>query len=242
MLDWTVAVPTFLTAAVEWVEAFTIVLAVSLSIGWRAASGAALAALAVLAAMTAISGGVIGLGLEIRWLQLIIGIFLLLFGVRWLAKAVARGAGLKALHDEAEEFAGARAQLARGDWLASWLIAFKGVLLEGLEVWLVVVALGLPGSAWTSSIGGALAALLVVVAAGVIIRAPLARVPENAIKFAVGAMITAFGSFWTLEAVGGSAAWPWGDWSLLGLAAFYALGGLALTALLNRRWLAGVAR
>ena len=235
MLDWTVAVPTFLTAAVEWVEAFTIVLAVSLSIGWRAASGAALAALAVLAAMTAITGGVLGLGVDIRWLQLAIGVFLLLFGVRWLAKAIARGAGLKARHDEAQEFSETRAQLARGDWLAGWLIAFKGVLLEGLEVWLVVVALGLPGRAWVSSAGAALAALLVVVAAGMMIRAPLARVPENAIKFAVGTMITAFGSFWTLGAVSDGTAWPLGDWSLLGLAAFYAVGGLALMTLLRTR-------
>jgi uncharacterized membrane protein len=242
MLDWTIVVPAFLTAAVEWVEAFTIVLAVSLSIGWRAASGAALAALTLLAAMTAITGGVLGLGLDIRWLQLAIGVFLLLFGVRWLAKAVARGAGLKALHDEAQEFADTRAELARGDWMASWLIAFKGVLLEGLEVWLVVVAFGLHVRAWVSSTAGALAALLAVVAAGLVVQAPLRHVPENAIKFAVGAMITAFGSFWTLEAVGGADAWPWGDWSLLGLAAFYALGGLALMALLRQRSTAGAVR
>src|SRR5260221_1095511 len=224
MLDWTIVAPAFLTAAVEWVEAFTIVLAVSLSIGWRAACGAALAALTVLAAMTGLAGGALGLGLDIGWLQLGIGIFLLLFGVRWLGKAIARGAGLKPLHDEAQEFAAARAQLARGDRLAGWLIAFKGVLLEGLEVWLVVVALGLPGGTWVSSAGAALAALLVVVAAGMMIRAPLARVPENAIKFTVGTMITAFGSFWTLEAVSDGTAWPLGDWSLLGLAAFYAVG------------------
>src|ERR1700719_2730589 len=124
MLDWTIVVTAFLTAAVEWVEAFTIVLAVSLSIGWRAAAGAALAALATLAAMTAATSGVLGLGLDIRWLQLVIGIFLLLFGVRWLAKAVARSAGLKPLHDEAREFAHTSAELARGDWMASWLIAF----------------------------------------------------------------------------------------------------------------------
>jgi len=235
MLDWTIVVPAFLAAAVEWVEAFTIVLAVSLSIGWRAASGAALAALALLAAMTAATGGVLGLGLDIRWLQLVIGVFLLLFGMRWLAKAVARGAGLKALHDEAQEFADTRALVARGDWMASWLIAFKGVLLEGLEVWLVVVAFGLHGRAWVSSTAGALAALLAVVTTGLVVQAPLRRVPENAIKFTVGAMITAFGTFWTLEAVGGAAAWPWADWSLLGLAAFYTLGGLALIALL-RQW------
>jgi uncharacterized membrane protein len=94
--------------------------------------------------MTTVTGGVLGLGLDIRWLQLVIGVLLLLFGVRWLAKAVARGAGLKALHDEAQEFANTRALVASGDWMASWLIAFKGVLLEGLEVWLVVVAFGLP--------------------------------------------------------------------------------------------------
>jgi uncharacterized membrane protein len=239
MLDWTVAVPTFLAAAVEWVEAFTIVLAVSLSIGWRAAASAALAALAALAAMTVATGGALGLGLDIRWLQLATGVFLLLFGIRWLAKAVARGAGLKAPHDEAREFADTRTELARGDWTASWLIAFKGVLLEGFEVWLLVVALGLHGRAWASSAAGALAALVIVAAAGLAVRAPLRRVPENAIKFAVGTMITAFGSFWTLEAVGGAAAWPWGDWSLLGLAAFYALGGLALVALLHTRPMAG---
>jgi uncharacterized membrane protein len=178
---------------------------------------------------------VLGLGLDIRWLQLAIGVFLLLFGVRWLAKAVARGAGLKALRDEAQEFADTRAKLARGDWTASWLIAFKGVLLEGLEVWLIVVAFGLHGRAWASSTIGALAALLIVVAAGLVIRAPLQRVPENTIKFAVGSMITAFGTFWTLEGVGGAAVWPWGDWSLLGLAAFYALGGLVLMALMRKR-------
>src|SRR5258707_340258 len=154
MLDWTIFIPAFLTAAVEWVEAFTIVLAVSLTIGWRAAAGAAPAALGALAAMTAATGGVLGLGLDVRWLQLIVGVFLLLFGLRWLAKAIARGAGLKALHDETEEFAEARAQLARGDWGAGWLIAFKGVLLEGLEAGLVVVALGPAGPAWTGR-GGA---------------------------------------------------------------------------------------
>jgi uncharacterized membrane protein len=235
MLDWTVFVPAFLTAAVEWVEAFTIVLAVSLSIGWRAAATAALAALAVLAAMTVATGGALQIGLDIGWLQLVIGIFLLLFGVRWLAKAIARGAGRKALRDETQEFAETQRELAGGDWMASWLIAFKGVLLEGLEVWLVVAAFGLHGGAWASSAAAALAALLVVVAAGLAVRAPLRRVPENAIKFTVGAMITAFGTFWTLEAVGGHGAWPWGDWSLLGLAAFYAAGGLALMPLLRKQ-------
>jgi len=233
MLDWTVAVPTFLAATVEWVEAFTIVLAVSLSIGWLAAAGAAATALVVLAAMTVVTGSALSLGLNISWLQLGIGILLLLFGVRWLAKAIARQAGLKALHDEGEEFDQTRARLADGDWYAGWLIAFKGVLLEGLEVWLIVVALGING-AWASSAGAAIAALIVVAAAGLLVRAPLAHVPENAIKFAVGAMIVSFGTFWTLESLGGPTVWPGGDWSLLGLVIFYLGGGVVLASVLRR--------
>jgi Ca2+/H+ antiporter, TMEM165/GDT1 family len=233
MFDWTVVVPTFLAATVEWVEAFTIVLAVSLTIGWRAAVGAAATALMVLAAMTAATGGVLRLGLSIHWLQLSIGVFLLLFGVRWLAKAIARQAGLTALRDEAEEFERTRGRLASGDWYAGWAIAFKGVLLEGLEVWLIVVALGVDG-AWASSAGAAIAALIPVATAGLLVQAPLARVPENAIKFAVGTMIVSFGTFWTLEALGGPTVWPAGDWSLPGLVIFYGGGGAILAALLRR--------
>ena len=231
MLDWTIALPTFLAASVEWVEAFTIVLAVSLSIGWAAASGAAAAALGVLALMTIVTGGVLQLGAALSWLQLVIGVFLLLFGVRWLAKAVARRAGLKTLHNEEDEFAETRAQLAKGDRRAAWVIAFKGVLLEGLEVWMIVVALSARHGAWLSGAGAALAALVIVAAAGLAIQAPLKRVPENALKFAVGAMIVSFGTFWTVKSLGGAGVWPLGDWSLLVLVAFYGLGALALATL-----------
>src|SRR5579863_10003808 len=188
-MNWTIFAPTFLTAAVEWVEAFTIVLAVSLTIGWRAALGAAATALATLAGLTALTGGALQLGAGITWIQLLIGIFLLLFGVRWLAKAIARQAGLKAPHDEDAEFAATRTQLASGDRHAAWLIAYKGVLLEGLEVWLIVVALSVGSAGWVSSVGGAVAALLMVALAGASLRSPLSRVPENTIKFGVGAMI-----------------------------------------------------
>jgi len=235
MFDWGIFLATFLASAVEWVEAFTIVLAVSMSIGWPRASGAAATALLVLAAMTAATGGVLHLGLEMQWLQLVIGIFLLLFGVRWLAKAVARQAGLKAMHDEDEEFAETREALARGDRHAAWLIAFKGVFLEGLEVWLIVVALGMKGHHASIAVAAALLAFLVVAGVGMLVREPLRRVPENAIKFGVGSMITAFGTFWTIEATGGAAGWPLGDWSLPLLVAFYVVGGLALTAMLRRR-------
>lgn len=235
MPELSIVLPAFLTAAVEWVEAFTIVLAVSLTIGWRAAAGAAAAALGVLAVMAIATGGVLQLGTHIADLQLLIGVLLLLFGVRWLAKAIARQAGLKNLRDEDAEFAATRSVLSRGDRAAAWLVAFKGVLLEGLEVWLVVVALGSASGAWGSAAGAALGALLVVIGFGLWARAPLARVPENAIKFAVGAMIVAFGTFWTWEGIAGADAWPLGDWSLVVLGGFYLVGGLAIARLLRYR-------
>ncbi len=233
-MDWLTFLPLFLAAAVEWVEAFTIVLAVSLTIGWAGSLGAAAAGLLTLAALTALTGGVLGLGADLWVLQAVIGVFLLLFGVRWLAKAVARQAGLKALHDEDEEFRETRLAVRKADWFAAWLVAFKGVLLEGLEVWLIVVAFSLHGGAWLSNTIAALSALLLVGVAGVLIRRPLRRVPENAIKFVVGGMIVAFGTYWTLEALAGD-VWPLGDWSLMALAAFYLLGGQALVPLLRRR-------
>ncbi len=241
-MSWTIFAPSFLTAAVEWVEAFTIVLAVSLTIGWPAALGAAVAALATLAALTAATGGVLQLGVGLGWMQFLIGVFLLLFGVRWLAKAIARRAGLKAQHDEDDEFAATRSRLSSGDGRAAWLIAYKGVLLEGLEVWLVVVALSVGSAGWVSSVGGAVAALLMVALAGAYLRSPLGRVPENTIKFGVGAMIVSFGTFWSLEALGGPNIWPMADWSLIGLVVFYVTGGLLLSSALRPRLVRGAAR
>ncbi len=233
-LDLTVAIPCFLTALVEWVEAFTILLAVSLSLGWRSTLGAAAAALGVLGALTLATGGVLQLGAALPWLQYGIGVLLLLFGVRWLAKAVARGAGLKKLHDEDEEFADTRAALADADRRAAWLIAFKGTFLEGLEVWLVVVALSARSGHWTSGVVAAVAALGVTAGAGFALRAPLRRVPENLIKFTVGAMITAFGTFWTLEPLVGD-VWGLGDFAIPALVGVYLLGGLVLTTFYRSR-------
>lgn len=237
VIDWSIAAPSFLTALVEWVEAFTIVLAVSLSIGWRAAIGASLAGLATLAVLTLAAGRLLATGLDVGWVQLVVGVFLLLFGVRWLAKAIARHAGLKALHDEAVEFEQTRASLT-GEWWAGWTVAYKGVLLEGLEVWLVVVALGMKtadGAGMASSAGAALAALVLTCIVGAAVRAPLQRVPENAIKFAVGAMIVSFGTYWTMEGIGGPEVWPLSDWTLLLLGGFYLAGGLATATLMRAR-------
>jgi len=243
MIDWSIAVPSFLTALVEWVEAFTIVLAVSLSIGWRGAVGAAVAGLATLAVMTLVAGRLLATGIDIGMVQLVVGVFLMLFGVRWLAKAMARHAGLKALHDEAVEFEQTRARLT-GEWAAGWAVAYKGVLLEGLEVWLVVVALGMKaadGRGMVSSGGAAIAALLLTCAVGAAVRAPLQRVPENTIKFTVGAMIVAFGTYWTMEGIGGPEIWSLSDWTLPILGAFYLLAGLAIATLMRTRVRRGVA-
>ena len=236
-MDLKSLLPLFLTAAVEWVEAFTIILAVSLTIGWASALSAAAAGLATLAVLTLATGGVLTLGVDLHDLQFFIGVFLLLFGIRWLAKAIARQAGLKALHDEDVAFRQTQAEVGRGDRTAAWLVAYKGTLLEGLEVWLVVVAFSLRSQAWIANSLAAVAALLLVFAAGSALRAPLRLVPENAIKFVVGAMIVAFGMFWTLEALAGD-IWPAGDWSVLGLAAFFLAGGQALVPLVRRTRLA----
>jgi uncharacterized membrane protein len=224
---------TFLTASVEWVEAYTIVLAVALSIGWRRALTAALAAMAVLAILTTAGSLLLTLIGDLAALQCLIGCFLILFGLRWLAKAIARGAGLKSLHDEDAEFSRLRARPEINEARAAWAIAFNGVLLEGLEVWLIVVALGVQTHHTIAAATAALAALLVVILAGILLRKPLARVPENTIKFTVACGILAFGTFWTLQSLG--YAWPLADASLLALFALNILGGLALIALTKRQ-------
>lgn len=219
-------VATFLAAGVEWVEAYTIILAVALSIGWGRALGAAGSALVVLALLTALGSLALRRIHHLALLQFIIGVFLLLFGMRWLARAIARGAGLKTLHDEDAEFAGLRARADIHETRAAWLIAFNGTLLEGLEVWLIVLALGVQTHHTMAASGAALAALGAVAAAGGILRKPLAQVPENTIKFIVGAAILSFGTFWVEESLG--FVWPNGDAALPALFLFYALGGLVM--------------
>jgi uncharacterized membrane protein len=218
---------TFLTAGVEWVEAYTIVLAVALSIGWRRALTAAAAALLVLAALTLIGSFALTWIGDLAVLQFVIGIFLTLFGLRWLAKAIARGAGLKKLHDEDAAFAGLLAQPDINETRAAWFIAFNGVLLEGLEVWLIVVALGVQTHHTLAAAAAAILALLAVSAAGAVARKPLAKIPENTIKFFVGCGILSFGTFWVLQSLG--YLWPLADFALPALFVFYAIGGFLLT-------------
>ena len=224
--QWGGAAAIFLAAAVEWVEAFTIVLAVALTIGWRRATGAAAAALGLIAILIAVTGaGLAAVQADIDRLRAAIGIFLLLFGLRWYVKAIRRYAGRTALHDEASEFAATRGHLAQAERRAAWVVAFKGVLLEGLEVWLLVVALGHTLS-YAAAAGSALAALVAVIGVGLALRAPLTRVPENTLKFLVACALLSFGSFWGVGGiVGEHAAWPLGDATLLLLFAVYAVAG-----------------
>ncbi|MHB8815940.1 MAG: High-affinity Fe2+/Pb2+ permease [Steroidobacteraceae bacterium] len=224
--QWGGAGAIFLASAVEWVEAFTIVLAVALTIGWRRATGAAAAALAVVAALIAVTGvGLESVQADIARIRGAIGIFLLLFGLRWYVKAIRRYAGRTALHDEAREFAETRERLERAEGQAAWVMAFKGVLLEGLEVWLLVVALGHTLS-YAAAAGSAAASLAAVIAGGLALRAPLTRVPENTLKYLVACAILSFGSFWGLGGLAGEqAVWPLGDVTLLLLFAAYAAAG-----------------
>jgi len=228
-------ITTYLTATVEWVEAYTIVLAVALSIGWPRALGAAGAALLLLAVLTTIGSFILTMIHDLSILQFVVGVFLTLFGMRWLGKAIARGAGLKKLHDEDAEFAGLRARSDIHEARAAWWIAFNGMLLEGLEVWLIIVALGVQTHHTLAVSAAAFIALLVVAAAGTLARKPLAKVPENTIKFTVGCGILSFGTFWILGSLGYD--WPLGDSTLLALFAFYVLGGLALIRLYGAKTL-----
>jgi uncharacterized membrane protein len=212
------AVSVFLACAVEAVEALTIVLAVGSARSWRSALFGVAAALVALAALVgALGPGLTALPIDV--LRVAVGGLLLVFGLQWLRKAILRAAGLKALHDEAQAFAdeteAARSARSAGRRIDgySFTIAFKGVLLEGLEVAFIVLTFGANQHRLALAAIAAAAAIAVVVAAGVAIRAPLARVPENTMKFAVGVMLTSFGTFWGAEGAG--ASWPGGDGALL---------------------------
>jgi uncharacterized membrane protein len=230
----------FVACAVEAVEALTIVLAAGLTREWRSTLQGMAAALVVLAAIVAVLGPTITL-LPLTALRLVVGALLAIFGLQWLRKAILRAAGYKALHDEASaylrEVAAAKAapvsaRRGIGDWYA-FTLAFKGVLLEGLEVVFIVITFGSNQHDMGAAVIGAAIAVVVVALTGIAVRAPLARVPENAMKFAVGIMLTSFGTFWGAEGAGVS--WPGQDAALLVLVPVVALVSLGYTVLLRRR-------
>ena len=236
--DVLLLVASFLACAVEMVEALTIVLAVGVTRGWRSAligSGVAIGALTVVVAAL----GPALAHLPINGLRLVVGVLLTVFGLQWLRKAVLRSSGHKALHDEEAIFAKERAAAeAAGrrhpgmDWY-TFTVSFKGVFLEGLEVAFIVVTFGGAQHAVGIAAAGAAAAAVVVLLVGLAVHRPLSRVPENTMKFVVGAMLTSFGMFWAGEGAG--IDWPGHDLAVLGLLAYVAASSLVLTNVLRRR-------
>jgi uncharacterized membrane protein len=240
---WGTAAPAvvaaFSASLVEVVEAFTIVLAVAAVRGLRPAILGTAAGLLLLALLVVALGPVLD-RVPLHLLQLGIGVLLLLFGMRWLRKAILRAAGVLALHDEEQAFSRETAELedqarrdrVRADWLAG-LTAFKAVVLEGVEVVFIVIAVGAGRGLLVPASLGALAACLLVLAVGVAVHRPLSRVPENTLKFGVGLMLSAFGVFWTGEGLG--VPWPGGDAAIAAFILIFLLAALLLVAHLRRR-------
>ncbi len=243
MIDWVHAGPSvlaaFLASLVEFVEALTVVLAVGTVRGWRpalAGAGLALVTLTIL---------VIALGpplvrIPLATVQLVVGTLLLLFGLRWLRKAILRAAGIIAPHDETAAYAAEADLLSHSPrrLLAGWdtvavTASFKIVMLEGIEVVFIVIAIGAVGGLLVPAGVGAAGALLLVVALGVALHRPLAHIPENMLKFLVGVLLSAFGAFWVGEGAG--LDWPGADWSILALIAAFLALALSMISLCRGR-------
>ncbi len=239
---WTHLAPStiaaFLASMVEFVEALTVVLAVGSTRGWRDALGGTAAALGALLLILATLGTALT-RVPLDAIQIGVGGLLILFGLRWLRKAILRAAGIIPLHDETEAFAKQTQALQGGGRAAGWdrvafMTAFQITMLEGIEVVFIVIAIGAGGAGLLLPASlGALAALLVVVVLGVAIHRPLARIPENSLKFVVGVLLSAFGSFWFGEGIG--IEWPGADWCILALTAGYMVVALSAVPLCRAR-------
>ncbi len=229
----------FLASAVEGVEALTIVLAVGITRGWRSTLIGVAAASVALTVVVVVLGPALTV-IPIRSLRLVVGGLLLVFGLQWLRKAILRASGFKALHDEdaiyrqeaAEALAAGAEERAGVDWY-SFTVVFKGVLLEGLEVAFIVVTFGSNQGNVPLAAAAAVTAIIVVTIVGLRVRVPLARVPENTMKYAVGLLLTTFGTFWAAEGAGVN--WPGSDAALLVLLVFYAAASWILIKLLSAR-------
>ncbi|WP_321969172.1 COG4280 domain-containing protein [Paraburkholderia tropica] len=229
IIHWSYATPSmaaaFLASTVEFIEALTVVLAVGATRGWRGAIAGTCLGVAVLLSIVGLLGPAL-LRIPLEAIQLLVGALLLLFGLRWLRKAILRSAGVIALHDETAAYAKETESLRKlGTADRRWdavavATAFKITMLEGIEVVFIVIAVGAGGVGLLvpASIG-ALAALLIVVAFGVALHRPIASIPENQLKFGVGVLLSAFGCFWFGEGLGFE--WPGADWSVAGLVAAF---------------------
>lgn len=228
----------FLASAVEMVEALTVVLAVGITRGWRSALLGALLALAALGLVVGALGPSLLRWVPLTGLRVVVGALLLIFGLQWLRKAILRASSLKAKHDEELAFEQERAALAGAQGIGSvdwtgFVVAFKGVFLEGLEVAFIVLTFGANAGRFGPAITGAVSALVLVTAVGIVVHRPLSRVPENAIKFSVGIALTSFGTYWAGEGIG--VDWTLGDLTLLVLALVYAGLASLLVAMLRRQ-------
>jgi uncharacterized membrane protein len=227
----------FLAGLVEMVEALTIVLAVGITRGWRSALIGVGTALVALVAIVAILGASLVELVPIDVLLVTVGVLLLIFGMQWVRKAILRASGYRAEHDEELIFAREVAELraaglpSRYDW-TGFVVSFKGVFLEGLEIAFIVITFGANSGRTDLAAAGALTAFPIVVLLGLVVHKPLTRVPENAIKFTVGIMLMAFGTYWGAEGVG--ITWDLGAVSLLIITALYGLVAAALVARLKR--------
>jgi len=238
----TTLVAAFLASLVECVEALTVVLAVGSVRGWRSALAGCAAALSLLGAVVALLGPAL-VRIPLHLVQLAVGALILLFGLRWLRKAILRAAGLIPLHDEQATFAKNAAAMrgfaaGSGGWdKLAFAATFNITMLEGTEVVFIVIALGAGGLLLPAGLG-AVAALLAVVALGFALHRPLARVPENTLKFIVGVLLSAFGTFWVGEGAG--FLWPGSDLAIPCLMAAYL--AIALCVVPGCRAQAGAAR
>ena len=239
-------VAVFLACAVEAVEALTIILAAGTAREWRSALTGVGAGLVLLAVTVGVLGPAVS-AIPLGGLRLFVGGLLLIFGLQWLRKAILRASGHKALHDEdlifqteleAARAAGAERRGLVGDWYA-FTLSFKGVVLEGLEVVFIALTFGSNQHNVPLAAMAAAAAVLVVAAAGLAVRAPLAKVPENTMKFVVGIMLTSFGVFWGAEGAG--ATWPGSDAALLAIIPTVTVFALVLVAVFRRARTAGTA-
>jgi Ca2+/H+ antiporter, TMEM165/GDT1 family len=242
---WGLGTAVFLASTVEMVEALTIVMAMGMTRSWRSTLVGVGAALVALAAFTLAAGYALATWLPEAALQLVIGGLLLIFGLQWLRKAVLRSSGRKAMHDEDQIYAEEVDQARKAgavpsgglDWF-SFVVSFKGVFLEGGEVVFIVITIGLTANNMPVAIVAAALGCVLVTAVGVALRQPLSRVPENMLKYGVGLLLTAFGTFWAVEGLGilqpgrESLEWPGADLAIIALvAAWFALSRVLVAAL-----------
>jgi uncharacterized membrane protein len=241
---WGLTIATFVACFVEMVEATTIVMAMGFTRSWRSALTGTVAALGALAVVTLFAGYALANWLPESALQLAIGGLLLIFGLQWLRKAILRSSGRKAVHDEdaiyREEVAAAKAAgESKGSLdMFAFMVSFKGVFLEGMEVVFIVITFGLNADNIPAASLGAIAAVVIVLVIGIALRRPLSMINENLLKYGVGLLLASFGTYWAVEGIGifrgdrESLDWPGHDLMILALlAAWFVLSRIFVAVL-----------